>query len=71
MDPRNTATDRIAPALLSLPAASAYLGGDISLETIRTWTRRGVLRPIRIGRRLFVSRAEIDALIARQIGAAS
>ena len=66
--PTTPAADRpLPPALLSLTAARDYLGGDVSLETLRTWTRTGVLRKVKIGRRLFVLRASIDDLIAEQL----
>jgi len=70
MEPRttdNTQEPTFPPELLCLDAAVRYLGGLVSRESVRTWTKNGTLRPIHIGRRLFIRRAEIDALVARQI----
>ena len=65
-------SEAILPRVLSLAAAGRYLGGDTSVETLRSWTkpRNGcppLLRKVNIGRRAFVLREDIDRLIDRQL----
>jgi hypothetical protein len=57
------------PRVLSFVEAGRYLGGDTSPETIRTWAKRGLLRRVRIGRRTFVLREDLDKLIDAQLDA--
>jgi len=50
-------------ALLDFPAAQKYLGG-LSRSTLKLHVWRGVLRPTRIGRRVFFRRVELDRFVA-------
>jgi hypothetical protein len=50
-------------ALLDFPAAQQYLGG-LSRSTLKLHVWRGLLRPTRIGKRVFFQRAELDRFIA-------
>ena len=56
----------IQPRLLTLDMASKYLGG-VSRETIRSWCKRGLFRRVRIGRKPFLLREELDAFIDQQL----
>ena len=47
--------------LLSLEAASRELGG-LSVWTLRRHLEQGTIRPTRIGRRVFLSRAEVNRI---------
>jgi len=53
----------IESKLYSLPEASRALGG-LSIWTLRAWLRRkdGPLRPVRIGRRIFLSRETVERI---------
>lgn len=55
--------ERLVPRAFSFAEAGRYCGGDTSPETIRSWAKRGLLRRIRIGRRTFVLREDLDRLI--------
>jgi excisionase family DNA binding protein len=46
----------------SIPEASHVLG--LSETTLWSLIRRGVIRPVRIGRRTLVPRSEVDRLLA-------
>lgn len=32
-------------------------------RTVRSWIKRGLLRPVRVGRSVFIPRAQVDALL--------
>jgi len=51
-----------APKLLTVQAASVALG--LSVWTLRAWAYAGKISSNKLGRRLMVSTAEIDRLIA-------
>jgi excisionase family DNA binding protein len=53
-----------APPLLNLPEARAYLGG-ISNQTLYRLIADRSLRLVKVRRRSFIYRADIDALIER------
>lgn len=50
-------------ALLDFSAAQRYLGG-LSRSTLKLHVWRGLLRPTRIGRRVFFRRGELDRFVA-------
>lgn len=54
-----------APLLLSVRAASRELG--IGRDRLYQLAREGRLRTIKLGRRLYVPRAELEAWVAREI----
>ena len=49
-------------ALKSINEAAGLLG--ISPWTVRSWVKAGKLRPVRLGRRVLLSEAELERLIA-------
>ncbi|WP_156917688.1 hypothetical protein [Salinarimonas rosea] len=59
-DPRSWDPDEI----MTLPEAAALLWPDgvVTVATLRTAIRDGILVPVRIGRRLFVTRRLLAAL---------
>jgi excisionase family DNA binding protein len=52
----------IAPKLISVQGAAAALG--ISVWTVRAWAYAGKISSNKLGKRLMVSSAEIDRIIA-------
>jgi excisionase family DNA binding protein len=48
--------------LYDLPQAAEMLA--LSVWTLRAWIRMGKLRPVRLGRRVLLERAELERLIA-------
>ncbi len=50
-----------APLLMRLKAVAAAC--DTSINTIRYWVRVGILPMVRIGRNVYVTRADLDRLI--------
>lgn len=55
----------IQPRLLDLRAAAAYLGDGVSTWTLRNFIWSGELASVKLGRKLFVDRADLDALVDR------
>ena len=49
-------------ALKSVDEAAGLLG--ISPWTVRAWIREGRLRPVRLGRRVLLSEAELERLVS-------
>jgi excisionase family DNA binding protein len=53
----------VQPRLLDLRAAAVYLG--ISSWTLRDLIWGGELASVRLGRKIFVTRADLDGLVSR------
>ena len=60
-------TAQIQPLTFSIQAAAAYLG--VPPETLRSWTKRGLFRRVRIGQRTLILKQEIDEYVRRQLEA--
>ncbi len=52
----------VRPALLDINGASAYLGGIGRTRMYELFTS-GALKPVKIGRRTFVARHELDRFV--------
>lgn len=59
---RSTGTPPEAPSptaeLLTVDDATRLL--DVTKQTLRRWELRGIIRPVRLGRRCYYRRADID-----------
>lgn len=54
--------DQTRPALLSIEQAAAEW--SVSPWSVRAWIRKGAIQPVRLGRRVLISRALIDKIAA-------
>jgi excisionase family DNA binding protein len=63
MDAESTSAPDMSP-LMSVSAARAHLGG-VSRETLYRLVREGELSIVKVRRRTFIPRADIEALIDR------
>ena len=59
-------TDVIGPLLVDARQAGRLLG--VSSGSIRNLISRGVLRPVRIGRRLLIATSELERFIKARMG---
>ena len=55
----------IAPALLSIKHSAAYM--DSPEETVRYWLKQGRFPKVKIGRRVFIRREDLDRYIATHV----
>jgi excisionase family DNA binding protein len=56
---------KIEKVLMPYKEAADYL--SVPMETVRSWAKRGVVQRIRIGRRSFVLKKQVDELIYSQV----
>ncbi len=56
---------QLEPALLSVRQTSEYL--STCEETLRYWLKTGRFQPIRIGKRVYFLKSEIDEFIQKQL----
>jgi len=56
--------EKLKSPLLTVPEAAGYL--RVSIHTLRAWIWKGMVAHVKIGTRVFLRLADLDALIAAQ-----